>query len=78
LATQNHAVALSLLPLSSCDGEEHQQEEAKLVDWDKNSLTEQQREKKITRVLLIKRIYRMPCSHQLMLSWLPSSKCPFF
>jgi len=44
LATKNHTVTHS----SRCDGEENQKEKAKLLDWDKNSLTEWQREKKIT------------------------------
>jgi len=48
LATKNHAVALSLLPPPQWDGEENQKEKAKLVGWDENSLTECQREKKIT------------------------------
>jgi len=57
-ATKNHAVTLSLLPPPPLqwDGEENWKAEAKLVGWDKNSLTEQQREKKIITIILIKRI----------------------
>ena len=47
----------------------------KLVRWDKNSLTEQQREQKITRTL-IKRIYRVQYSHRVMPSSLLSSESP--
>jgi len=38
------------------DGEENKKEKAKLVGWDKNSLTEWQRKNKITTKILIKRI----------------------
>jgi len=55
LATKNHTVALSLFP-PQWDGEENQKEKAKLVGWDKNSLTEQQREQRTTTRALIKRI----------------------
>jgi len=54
LATKNHAAALSLLPPPWWDGEENQGDKAKLAGCDKNSLTEQQREKKITVIILIK------------------------
>jgi len=37
------------------DWEENRKEKAKLVGWDKNTLTEQQMEKKITTRILIKR-----------------------
>jgi len=57
------------------DEQENQKEKAKLVCWDKNSLTEQQREKKIT-MTLITRIYSSQCSHHAMLSLLLSSKSP--
>jgi len=49
----------------------------KLVGWDKNSLTEQQREKKITSRTLVKRIYRAQFSQSRMLSLVPSSKSLF-
>jgi len=78
LATKNHTVAFSLLPTTQWDGEKNQNEKAKLVGWDKNSLTEWRREKKITTVRVIKRIYNMQCSHYLMLSLLLSSKSPSF
>jgi len=39
---------------------------------DKNSLTESQREKKITTIILIKWMYSMQCSHHPMLSLLLS------
>jgi len=55
------------------DGEENQKEKAKLVGWDKNSLTEWQREKKKT-IILMKRIYRVQFSHHPMLSLFLSSK----
>jgi len=58
------------------DGEENQKEKAKLVGWDKNSLTERKREKKITTTILIKTIYRVQFFPCLMLSLLPSSKAP--
>jgi len=46
-ATKNHIVTLSLLP--RWDGKENQKEKGKkLVGWDEHSLTEWQREKKIT------------------------------
>jgi len=47
------------------------------VGWDKDSLMEQQRERKITAIILIKRIYAVQFSHRLMLSLLLSSKVPF-
>jgi len=50
--------------------------EAKLMDWHKDSLTEQQREKKITTIILIKRIYRVQFSHHSMPSLLLSRKLP--
>jgi len=65
---------LSLLSPLQWDGEENQKEKAKLVGWDKNSLTEQQREKKI---IPVKRIYSLQCFHCPMLSLFPSSKIPF-
>jgi len=37
------------------DGEENQKKKAKLVGQDKKSLTEQQRKRKITTIMLIKR-----------------------
>jgi len=46
----------------------------KVVGWDKDSLTEQQRDKKITAIILIKRIHRVQFSHRLMPSLLPSRK----
>jgi len=42
-----------------------------------NSSTGWQREKKITTIILIKRIYSMECSHHPMLGLLLSSKIPF-
>jgi len=41
------------------DGEENQKEKAKFMGLDKNSSTEQQREKKITTIILIKRTNSM-------------------
>ena len=77
-ATKNHAVTLSLLPSPWWDGEENQKEKGKkLAGWDENSLTEWQREKK-TSVILIKSIYNMQCSHHPMPSLLLSSKSPSF
>jgi len=68
----------SLIPSPSWwDGEDNHKEKAKIVGCDKNSLTERQRETKIT-ITLIKRIYSMQCSHCPMLSFLPSSKSPCF
>jgi len=52
-------VCLSVLHPPQWDGEKNQKEKAKLVGWDKNSLTESQREKKTTTIMLIKRIYSM-------------------
>jgi len=60
---------------SPVDREEDQKEKSKL-GWDKNTSTEQQREK-ITTIILIKRIYSMQCSHHLKLSLLLSSKSPY-
>jgi len=62
-------VALSLLLPPRKDGEENQKEKAKLIGWDKNSSTEWQREKKITTIILIKRIYSIKCPD------CPSSPC---
>jgi len=64
-------------PLSQWDGEKNQKEKAKLMGCDKNSLPGQQREKKITTTVLIKKIYSMKCCHHPMLSLLLSSKMPF-
>jgi len=50
---------------------ENQKKTAKLMGLDKDSLTGQQREIKITTIILIKRIYRVQFSHCLMLSSLP-------
>jgi len=44
----------SLVP-TQWGGEENQKEKANLVGWDKNSLTEQQRKRKITTKIQIKR-----------------------
>jgi len=71
---KNHAVTFSLLPPPRWDGEENRKEKrGKLVGWDENSLTEWQREKKIT-IILIKSIYTMQCSRHPILSLLLSSK----
>jgi len=59
------------------DGEENQKEKAKLMCWAENSLTEWQKEKKIT-IILIKSIYNIQYSHHLMGSLLLSSKSPSF
>jgi len=40
------------------DGKENRKKKAKLAGWDKDSSTEQQSEKKITTIILIKRIYK--------------------
>jgi len=57
------------------DGEENPTEKRqKLMGRDENSLTKWQREKKIITVILIKRIYRMQCSHHPMLNLLQSRK----
>jgi len=77
LSTKNHAVALSLLPTPWWDGDENQNEKAKLLGCNKNSLSERQREKKITTIILTERIYSMQCAHWQMLSLLLSSKIPF-
>jgi len=67
-----------LLSHSPSPVEENQKENAKPVGCDKNSLTEQQRQKKITTIILIKGIYSMQCSHRLMLTLLLRSKSPSF
>jgi len=41
------------------DGEENQKKKAKLVCWDKDNLTEQQRQRKITTIILLKRIHNV-------------------
>jgi len=51
-----------------CDGEENWKKKVKLVGWDKNHLTEQQREKKIIAIILIKKniqsvIFPLPDAH---------------
>ena len=43
------------------------------MGWEKDSLTEQQREKKIRTIILIKRIYRVQFYHQMMPTLLPAS-----
>jgi len=48
----------SLAPSSWWDGEENGKKKAKLMGWDKDSLTEQQRQRKIITIILIKRIYK--------------------
>jgi len=68
-------VVLSLLPCSGT-GRRIGRKKAKLVGWDKESLTEQQTEKKITTIILIKRIYRVQFSHRPTLSLPPHSKLP--
>jgi len=55
------------------DGEENWKKKPKLLGWDEDSLTEQQREKKIT-IILIKRIYRAKFSLHLKVSFVPSGK----
>jgi len=73
LQQKNHAVTLtpSLLP----GGEENPKEKKqKLMGWDENSLTEQQREKKTTINNSDKSIYNMQRSHHLTLSLLVSRK----
>jgi len=62
--------------LSLVEWGRHRKKKAKLVGWDKNSLTEQPREKKTT-IILTKGIYRVQFAHHPMLSSLPSSKLPF-
>jgi len=70
--------SMRLLSHSSLVGwGENQKEKAKLMGCDKKSLTERQREKKITTITPIK-IHSMQCSHHLMLSLLLSSKSPSF
>jgi len=76
LAAKNHAIALSLLPW--WDGEDNQKEKAKLRGCVKNSLTGQQSEKKVTMIVLIKRIYGMQCSHHPVFRLFLSSKSPSF
>jgi len=51
---QRTTQSLSLLTSSHQNGEKNQKENAKLVGWDKNSLREWQREKKITTIILVK------------------------
>jgi len=48
----------------------------KLVGWDKDSSTDWQRERKITTIILIRRTYRVQCSHCTVLGLLLSSKSP--
>jgi len=38
--------------------EDNWKKKAKLLGWDEDSLTEQQRKRKITTIILIKRIYK--------------------
>jgi len=40
------------------DGEKNWKKKAKLVGWDKGSLIEQQRKRKITAITLMKKIYK--------------------
>jgi len=58
-------------PLPMWDGEAT--EKAKLVGYDKNSITKQRREKKTTPIISRKRTYSMQCSHCPMLSLILSS-----
>jgi len=48
------------------------------VGWDKKSLTDQQREKKVTAIILLKRIYGMQFSHHSVLRLVLRSKSPSF
>jgi len=59
----------SLTPPPLWDEEENQTKKAKLMGWDKDSSTEQQRQKKITTL-----IHRQQFSHLPVLSSLTSSK----
>jgi len=52
-ASSNEPYGCSLTPTPWWDGEENQKEKAKLVDWDKNSLIDSKRKKKITRRILM-------------------------
>jgi len=72
-----HSCALTPFP-HQWDREENQKEKAKLMGCDKNSLTEWQREKKITTITQMKRIYSMQCPYCPMLSSFLSSKSPCF
>jgi len=62
-------------------GEEHWKKKAKLVVWNKDSLTEQQRQTTVTTIILIKKIYKarvyiVQFSHCLMPSALLSTDYP--
>jgi len=70
-AAKNHEVSLSLLPPSGMETRIRRRKQNSC--WNKDNLTEQQREKQI---ILLKRICRVQFSHCLMLSSLLSSKLP--
>jgi len=76
LSQQQKTSSHSLTRHPSCDGKENQNKKAKFMGWNKDSLTEQQRQKIITIIILIKRTYRVHFSHRLTLSLLQSRKLP--
>jgi len=67
LASNKESRSSSFPSLSWWDGEKKHKNKAELVGCDKY------RKGKITTIILIKRIYRVHCSHHLMLSTLLSS-----
>jgi len=70
-----HGRSHSSLP--GATGRRIRRKRQKLVGWDKDNLTEQQRDKEATAIIMIKRIYRVKFSHHLMLSLFPISKLSF-
>jgi len=64
-------------PFPRQGGEENRKEKAKLAGWDKDSLTEQQRENRTTTRILTKGIHKVQCSHCPMLSSLLNKELPF-
>jgi len=62
--------ALLPLPFLVWGGEWEEKKKAKLVGWDKDSLTEPERQRKrtVTTILLMRRIYKTKGKHRATLS----------
>jgi len=57
-AINKETLGHSLAPPPWWDEEENRKKKAKLTGWDQDSLTKQQRKRKLTTIVLIERIYK--------------------
>jgi len=73
-ATKDHVAALS--PLPCWVGEENGMKKAKLVGQDKDSLTEQQRKRTVTTIILIGRIHKETKEYTEQLSLSDAQRAP--